>query len=83
MDREELLARIATVAEAELAMGADVVLTETTRLDEVTRISSVRLMAFLEGIETEFDVVFDVESLSGEAVVDVAQLLPMIERELG
>lgn len=83
MDREELLIRITRVARAELALPEDVVLTDTTRLDEVARLSSVRLMAFVEGLEVEFDIDFDVESLSGDAVVDVAQLLPMIERELG
>lgn len=82
MDRQELLQRVTVVARDELALPQEVAVTETTKLDEVTRVSSVRLMAFLEAIESEFDIEFDIENLSGDVVTDVSRLLPLIESEL-
>ncbi len=82
MDRAELLDRVSAVAHRELAIADDVPISDNTKLDQVARLSSVRLMAFIEGLENDLGIEFDIESLSGEVVTDVSQLLPLIESEL-
>ncbi|MDN5913830.1 MAG: phosphopantetheine-binding protein [Pseudonocardia sp.] len=82
-EEDEILARLTRVARSDLGLAEDVRLTIDTVLSEVVWLDSVRLMAFVEAVEAEFDIEFDIDDLSGEAVTNVGLLTGLVRGQLG
>lgn len=79
---DQIMATVTEVARTELGLPADVVLTETSRLADVVWFDSVRLMAFVESVESAFGVEFAIDELSGEVVTNMGLLAALVRRSL-
>lgn len=78
MNQRGILNAVGAVARRTLEVPAGVELTGSTVLTEVVKIDSVQLIEFVGRLEEELGIEFDVEQLSGPAVLDLGRLVPMI-----
>jgi acyl carrier protein len=80
-DSNEILSRLVRVAGSEL--GANLTeedLRDATRLDEVLALDSIALLRFALGVEHEFGITLDRETLDPEFFLDVARLRAYLEQ---
>lgn len=82
-ERSEIIDRLTDVARAELGLAEDVELTPDTDIREVAWVDSVRLMTYVEAVESAFAIEFDIEQLSGEVVTNVGKLSDLVAEKVG